>query len=410
MSQYRELLGLVHVKALIFAAIPARIAYGMIQLAIFFKVERETGSIPLAGLAIGLNALASSLSAGIRGSIMDRYGQKWPLRILVPAYTVMLLVLNVSHSATMILIYSFVLGLTAPPINLSVRPLWKTITPDTLLRTAYALDTSVISAMSVLGPILATTLALSSRPGSPLVVCAVLLLSGGIALALTQVSRNYVPEKKEEGSAPLWRHPALRLLMLEGGFIGFGWGAFFVAVPSFALLESVPHRTAWVLGIMGICNIIGGLLGGLVSKNSSSLAMLKRTYLIWFILSIPLALTYPGWSMALVGALLGLCGGAIKVFYWEVMEAIRPPGSATGALGWLWTIEGSMLALGSACAGWIAEAVSPRLCLALTSLCIGFGVIVLNVGKARLSKADRIPTEDEDLEAMLDNTNKNQQP
>jgi MFS family permease len=407
MRQYRDLLGIPHVKVLIFCALPARIAYGMISLAIFFKVEHETGSIPLAGLAIGLNALASSLSAGLRGTMMDRYGQKWPLRILVPAYAIMLLVLNVSHSSTTILIFSFVLGATAPPINLSIRPLWKTVVPATLLRTAYAVDTSVISAMSVIGPILATTLALSSHPGSPLVTCAIMLVIGGVSLAVTEVSRSYVPEKKEAGSAPLWKHPALRLLMLEGSFIGFGWGAFNVAVPSFALLESVPQRTAWVLGIMGFSNIVGGLLGGLVSKNSSSLATLKRAYAAWFVLSIPLALSYPGWSMALVGAFLGLVGGAIQVFYWEVMEAVRPKGSATGALGWLWTIEGSMMALGSACGGWISKMISPRFCLALTSICIGLGLLIINIGKARLKGADRIPTDDEDLDAMRDNAAQN---
>ncbi|MBC7463254.1 MAG: MFS transporter [Actinobacteria bacterium] len=407
MRRYRELMALTHVKVLVFAALPARIAYGMIQLAIFFKVERETGSIPLAGLAIGLNALASSLSAGIRGTVMDRYGQKWPLRILVPAYAAMLIVLNISHSSFAILIFSFLLGLTAPPINLSVRPLWKTIVPPTLLRTAYALDTSLISAMSVIGPIVATTLALSTHPGAPLVTCAVLLVMGGFSLALTQVSREYVPEKKEANSAPLWRHPALRLLMLEGSFIGFGWGAFNVAVPAFALIEKVPHRTAWVLGILGFSNIIGGLLGGLVSKNSSSLATLRRAYLVWFVLSLPLAFTYPGWSMALVGAFLGIAGGAIQVFYWEVMEAVRPKGSATGALGWLWTIEGSMMALGSAVGGLIAKEISPRVCLAITSICIGLGVVIINLGKARLSEANRIPTDDEDLDAMRDNSAQN---
>ncbi len=39
------------------------------------------------GFAIGLYSLASSLTAGIRGSVMDRWGQKWTLRILVPAST-----------------------------------------------------------------------------------------------------------------------------------------------------------------------------------------------------------------------------------------------------------------------------------------------------------------------------------
>ena len=37
-----------------------------------------------------------------------------------------------------------------------------------------------------------------------------------------------------------------------------------------------------------------------------------------------------------------LTGGALQVFYFEVLDAVRPKGSATASLGWLWTIEGSM--------------------------------------------------------------------
>ena len=52
------------------SAFPARLAYGMIGLGIFFKTEQETGSIAAAGFAIGLNSLAGALTAGIRGSAL----------------------------------------------------------------------------------------------------------------------------------------------------------------------------------------------------------------------------------------------------------------------------------------------------------------------------------------------------
>jgi hypothetical protein len=52
MGRYLELLRVPTARTLIIAAFPARIAYGMISLSIFFKVQRETGSIALAGLAI----------------------------------------------------------------------------------------------------------------------------------------------------------------------------------------------------------------------------------------------------------------------------------------------------------------------------------------------------------------------
>ena len=105
--------------------------------------------------------------------------------------------------------------------------------------------------------------------------------------------------------------------------------------------------TAWIFAAMGIANVIGGLLAGLVSKKTSSLKAMRRTYGVWFLVAIPMALSYPNWSMIIAGALLGLVGGAIQVFYWEVMEAIRPQGSPTAMMGWLWTVEGTLMSMGS---------------------------------------------------------------
>jgi MFS family permease len=403
MNRYRELLRFPNAWALILAALPARISYGMIGLAIFFKTEQETNSVAIAGLAIGINSLAGSLTAGIRGSIMDKWGQRWPLRIFVPCYAAMLLALNMAHDRSILLTASFVLGITAPPINLSVRPLWKDVVPADFLRVAYAVDSAIMNFAAVIGPVLATSLALSSHPGSALSTASVTMFIGGTALGLTSISRNWIPEKKVKGADSLWRSKPLRLLMIEGCFIGFGWGLFDVAVPAFATLEGVPQRTAWIFGAMGVSNVVGGLLAGLVSKNRSALTTMRKTYLMWFLVSIPIAFTYPGWSMALFGAALGLVGGAIQVFYWEVMEAIRPKGSQTAALGWLWSVEGTFMALGSALGGYFSEIFSPRAVLATTSVCIGFGFIVLTLGRGRLNAADRIPEADEDLEAMKDN-------
>lgn len=403
MNRYRELLRFPNAWVLILAALPARIAYGMIGLAIFFKTEQETNSVAIAGLAIGINSVAGALTAGIRGSIMDKWGQKWPLRIFVPGYASMLIALNMAHDQKVILVAAFVLGITAPPINLSVRPLWKDVVTPDYLRVAYAVDSAIMNFAGVIGPVLATSLALSSHPGSALNTASALMFIGGVSLGLSSISRNWIPEKKIKGAAALWRSKPLQLLMIEGCFIGFGWGLFDVAVPAFATLEGVPQRTAWIFGAMGVANVIGGLIAGLVSKNRSALATMRKTYLLWFIVSIPIAFTYPGWSMALFGAALGLVGGAIQVFYWEVMEAVRPKGSQTAALGWLWSVEGTLMALGSALGGYFSEMFTPRVVLATTSLCIGIGFVVLTLGRTRLKEANRIPASEEDLEAMKDN-------
>jgi MFS family permease len=375
-------------------------AYGMIGLGIFFKAEQGTDSFAIAGFAIGLNSLAGAATAGIRGSVIDRFGQRWPLRILVPGCSALILSLNQMETAQSILIAAFVLGISAPPINLSVRPLWKDIVPATYLRTAYAFDSAMMSSTTVLGPVVVTALALSSRPYLALDVAAALMLIGGFALAMTPVSRNWIPEKKAKGQERLLKNPAIRMLMFEGCFIGFGWGVFDVAVPAFATQERVPHRVAWIFAAFGVATIIGGLLGGLVSKKLAPLTALRKAYFLWAIACLPIAFTYPDWTMALVGASIGFLGGAVQVFYFEVLEAVRPKGSQTSSLGWIWSVEGTFMAVGAAVGGIVSEHISPRYGLALLPVMIFIGYAILTIGQGRLSAANDLPTEEEDLAAM----------
>ena len=405
MKRYRELIAFPQVIRLGVSAFPARLAYGMIGLGIFFKAEHETGSVAAAGIAIGLNSFAGAITAGLRGSVMDRFGQKWPIRILVPSYASLILLLNTMQTRQSILITAFILGVTAPPINLSVRPLWKDIVPDSYLRTAYAFDTSMMSSTSVIGPVVITALSLSAHPGLGLGATAALMLAGGIALSLTPVSRNWIPEKKEKNQQRLWRDRAIQLLMFEGCFIGFGWGVFDVAVPAFATQEGVQHRVAWIFAAFGAATVVGGLLGGLVSKKLAPLSALRFAYLLWLIACIPVAFTYPDWSMALIGACIGFLGGAVQVFYFEVLEAVRPQGTQTSSLGWIWSVEGTFMAIGAAVGGVVSETLSPRIGLAMLPIMIFIGLVILSIGRERLKAASDVPTDEEDLQAIKDISN-----
>ena len=183
-------------------------------------------------------------------------------------------------------------------------------------------------------------------------------------------------------------------------------GALFdVAVPAFATQENVQHRVAWIFAAFGLATIIGGLLGGLVSKNLAPLSALRNTYLVWFLTCVPIAFTNPDWTMALVGAFIGLVGGAVQVFYFEVLEAVRPQGSQTASLGWIWSVEGSFMAVGAAVGGVVSETFSPRVGLAMLPVMIFIGLIILSIGRARLSAANDVPTDEEDLRAIKDLSN-----
>jgi MFS family permease len=408
MHSYLELLKMNGVRQLLLSSMPARLAYGMITLGIFFKVEQETNSISLAGLAVGLNTLASSLSVGIRSSFIDRYGLTWPLRVLVPCYAALIVFFNYVDTKLSLVIIALLLGLVAPPINLAVRPLWKVVVPESKQRTIFAIDTAVMSATAVIGPVLVTSLALSSNPKIALNSCAAAMLLGGIALALLKVTRTWIPEKKEQGAEHLLKMPAIQLLIAEGIFIGLAYGLFETGIPAFTTIEGVAQRTGLIFAVMAIFNIFGSLLAGLISKKITPLRAFRSTYLFWVIVCAPLALTNPDWTLLVISGLLGLAGGMQMVFFWEIVEAVRPKGTASSAIGWLWTFEGTAMALGAAISGFISEAFSPRYCLAAMSLCVLMGYLIISSGHRLLSKADRLPTQTEDEEALntaLDKTN-----
>jgi predicted MFS family arabinose efflux permease len=107
--------------------------------------------------------------------------------------------------------------------------------------------------------------------------------------------------------------------------------------------------------------------------------------------------------MALVALFIGFFGGAVQVFYWEVLEAVRPQGTAVSALGWIWTVDGSFMALGAALGGVIASEFSPRLTLLSTTLAVSIGIGVLFIGRHLLEPANRITTEGEDRSAIEHN-------
>ena len=175
MSRYSQVLSNKSGQYLLISSFPARLAYGMISLSIFFKVQQATRSIAAAGLATGINGVAGATTAGLRGSLIDKYGMKIPLRFFAPTYALLILLFSSGTSKTQLIVFAGILGLSAPPINLSIRPLWKVTVTKDQIRTAYAIDTAVMNSVGVFGPLLATTLSLSKTPELALQICSGLI-------------------------------------------------------------------------------------------------------------------------------------------------------------------------------------------------------------------------------------------
>ncbi len=390
LQAYKDVIKSPGASSLLLAVVPPRIAYGMITLSIYFKVQRETGSIATAGLATGLCALFGALTTGLRGLAVDRFGIIWPLRIMVPLYSASIVALSLVSERNAMILLAALNGLLAPPINLSIRPLWKFTVAADRLRTAYALDASSMRAVAVFAPVLATTLSLSVGPNFALRVCALLMILGALLMAPIHQVKNWQPEPKEVGELPIWRVRGFQILILEAIVIGFGRGAFEIGIPATGTLAGVPGRVGTVLAIMAAMYVVGGLVAGAMSRKISALRAYRSNYLIWALAAVPLAFTNMDWSIMIAVAIIGFFGGAGQVFYWEITEAIRPKGTAVQTIAWLWAVEGTAAALGIALGGYLAEHFSPRYSLAIMSFSLFVGLLVITLGRRHLKAANRI--------------------
>ena len=390
MRMYLEFLRFPGAKSLLLAPFPARLAYGMIGLGLYFKVYRETNSIAAAGFAAGASGIAGAATTGLRASLLDKYGLKWPIRLFVPGYATAIMAVNFSHDKTLLIFSAILLGASAPPINLSIRPLWRFLVPHHMLRTANAMDTAFMDGAVIIGPALVTALALSSHPFTALAACSFLILLGGLSLSSLEVTKKWEPEEKSKNELRFFKLPAIRVLALEGIAIGLSNGLFSIALPAFATINRTPRLTAIVMAISAGAMIIGGLIGAAVTRHLTPLRAFTKNYFFWFIAVLPLPFVRANWTIMVVAAIIGLAVGAQQVFYLEVLDHVRPKGTAASALGWMWVIEGTAASVGSAIAGVISERFSPNICFALTALAVTAGYLVTLSGNRFLRSADTL--------------------
>jgi hypothetical protein len=375
----------------------------MIALATFFFVQDKTGSITLAGIATGVETIASSLTAGFRGNLIDKWGQTKPLSIFVPSWVALVVLLSSVSTPTAIIIVSGLIGLASPPVNLSTRPLWRVLVGPENLRTAYALDTTMSSSTIVAGPVLATAIAIPISGSAALWATAALMAVGGIAIIQMPASRNWKPEPQQGNSLLLLRNKQFQILAFEGMIFGLAWGLLEISIPAFSTLQGTPGLSAPLLATLAGASIVGGLVIGSRKSLTTPLQGFKWASLAASIAAIPLVLTKPGWSMAVVLGMLGLGMGFAQVFHWEVLEAVRPQGTATSAQAWLWAVEGSMLAVGTGLGGYLVENVSPQSAL----IGVSFGLIVSTIyvwayAAKRLPQADKPLSESQKIEVLAD--------
>ncbi|MFE7594731.1 MFS transporter [Kitasatospora sp. NPDC057512] len=376
-SSYATVLRTPGAVRLFGAALTGRLSYGVVPLSLLLAVTATTGSYARAGWLTALFATSNVLLSPARAGLVDRHGPRRTLPPMAAGYALVLLGLAAATwrpgvPYPVLLALAVAAGVLAPPLGPVTRARWSALLSDPgLRRRAYSLDTVAEELLYVTGPLLAGVIAAAARPALGLVLGAVLVLTGSLALAASV--RAVEPERVADSAATgdrsrPWRLPARtgQPLAAAAG-AGAGLGAFALLTVVFAQRHGQAADAAWVEAALAAGSATGGLALGALDWRAPArrrLAVLTAAFAGALALT-SLAPTVP--LLAAVAALAGLTVAPTLTTAYLLADELAEPGRRTRAGAWVNTSFNAGSSGGTALAGLLADHLPLPLCLALAA-------------------------------------------
>ncbi|MFD0633970.1 hypothetical protein ACFQ9X_22850 [Catenulispora yoronensis] len=189
MSTYMAVLRLPFAARTFGAALVGRLSYGTVFLSLTLSLTAATGSVARTGAVVAVFALVVAGLAPLRAGLIDRHGAR---RVLIPLASVYAAALLGFAAATwrpgtplwVLEVVAVVAGASAPPLGPTMRTLWRAMCGSDrgLMQRAFGLDTVAEEVIGVCGPLVVGVMALAVRPAVGLVVSAVLVGVGTVAM------------------------------------------------------------------------------------------------------------------------------------------------------------------------------------------------------------------------------------
>lgn len=376
------------------AAFIARIPISMVALGIVLMVSELRGSYALAGIVAAAYTISSALLNPMGSRAVDRWGQMRVVRILVAVHAISLLLLawaSVAGAGSVALVALAVIsGSTQPATGALVRARWAHVLgSDMRLRTAFAFEGVLDELIFVIGPPLATFLAVALSAPAPVVASAVLVSIGATLLLVQRGTEPPAAGTHRSGSGhPLRRTgvvPVLIVLVAIGGVFGS------VDVATVALADESGQRAA--AGLILAAYAAGSMASALVLGSRSATASddrLPRRLLVaslaLLVVTLPLLLRPSLLALGLLVLLAGLAVSPVLITGFSLVEALVLPAQITEGLSWAISAIGLGVAASAAGTGWLVDRAGPQAGFLVT---LGSALLVAAVALAGRGRVRR---------------------
>jgi MFS family permease len=350
-SSYWTLLKTPGVARLIGAQLTARFPFGMLSLAFLIHIEALFDSYAAAGLVLAAMSIGQAIAGPLTSRLMGRLGMRPVLiatMVVCTSAIVLMALLPIPVSGLMVI--GFIAGLSMPPVQPAVRTIYPKVVNSRQLTPLFSLDASAQEIIWVLGPVIATFVAIQVSTTAGILLAAFFLVAGGVwFVALPEVGRVRIPRSRRKLGVVL-KKPEVLLSTIVGFMLVAACAA--VEAGVVAVFGHGSANAGWVLGIFAIGSLIGGLALGHVPIGPWALA--SRMLIVTFGLALAgLWLNFWWLSAALLLAGIGIAP-AFAVLFGIVSASVKFSDTAE-AYGWVGTGQLIGAALGSAIAGFAID-------------------------------------------------------
>ncbi len=395
LSPYVDVLRQPGAAAFSITGLVARLPIAMVGLGIVLLVTSTGGSYALAGGLSATFALAGAFVGPFTARLIDRLGQH---RVLLPlailhATGLIGLIVGVERQwpAGGLFALAALTGALMPSIGSLVRARWALLLTGTpRLRTAFALESVLDEVLFILGPPLATVLALQVAPPAALIAAAGLVTVGSAALSIQRRTEPPpVLAHHQHGGPAALRQPGMATVVAVMVLMGGIFGAFEVSTVAFAARAGVPGATGVLLALYAAGSLIAGVVVGSRSTGASFTRQLGRAAVLLSVVCLPLPFVQSVPLLGLVALAAGLAVSPVLIAAMALVERLVPARRLTEGLTLAVSGIGVGLALSASGAGILIDRFGPSPAYAIVS---GAGILALATVAARgrsLAAAER---------------------
>jgi MFS family permease len=373
-----------------------RFSMAVYPIALVLIISGRTGQYGYAGVVGGGYVIGGALGNPLAGMLVDRHGQHRVLPPFLAAHVGMALLLAVLVTAKAplwtLLLPAMLMGFTLMNVGALIRARWSYVWPgDAPQRgTAYSIESTLDEAIFVLGPLVATVLALHTHPLVTLGLAVALIVTGSTWLTRQRATEPPAHAGGERHEFAL-RFPGMVMITWVMVFMGGVFGSAEVVMVAFCGQHGERSEAGAVVACFAAGSGFAGLLYGARHWRSP---LLHRFVVCAGVFAVLPFLYFAATSPATLAACtfvvgLGIAPTLIGAF--GLIDQLVPAASLTEGLTWIGTGLSVGYGLGAACVGSVADAHGARVAFWVPVGCaLVAGALAVSMS-ARLARPAAVP-------------------